>query len=126
MTTNDTRGRVDPRRVVQGYYDALDADDIDAVLAAFSGDVLYRRPGYDRIVGLEALRRYYASDRKLAPGRHVVRSMLVDGNEVAAHGQWEGELREGGRRSVGFAAFFTIDGNGRIASHTTYFHVPAV
>lgn len=124
-TTNDVRGR-DPRRAVQAYYDALDAGDIDAVLAGFSGDVLYRRPGYDRVVGLEALRRYYASDRKLAPGRHVVRSMVVEGNQVAAHGEYDGELREGGPRSVGFAAFFVFDAHGRIREHTTYFFVPAV
>lgn len=126
MSTNDTRGRVDVRHVVQEYYDALDAGDTESVLALFSGDVLYRRPGYDRMMGLEALRRYYAKDRKLAPGRHVVRSLVVDGAQVAAHGEWEGELREGGRRSVGFAAFFVFDATGRISEHTTYFFVPAV
>ena len=111
---------------MQTYYDALDGDDLERVLGLFSGDVLYRRPGYDRITGLAALRRYYEAGRKLAPGRHVIRRMVVDGPDVAAHGEWEGDLREGGRRSVGFAAFFVFDSGGRIAEHTTYFFVPAV
>lgn len=116
----------DLRQAVLGYYDALDADDTEAVLEFFSGDVLYRRPGYDRMIGIEALRRYYEETRLIAPGRHVLRTVIVDGSNVAAHGEWEGELREGGRRSVGFAAFFVFDGNGRAAEHTTYFFTPSV
>ncbi len=116
----------DLRRAVQGYYDALDADDVEAVLEFFSGDVLYRRAGYEPMVGIDALRRYYEQTRLIAPGRHVLRTMVVEGANVAAHGEWEGELREGGRRSVGFAAFFVFDGNGRASEHTTYFFVPAV
>ena len=116
----------DLRRAVQGYYDALDADDLEAVLEFFSGDVLYRRPGYDRMVGIDAVRRYYEESRLIAPGRHVLRTLVVEGHNVAAHGEWEGELKEGGRRTVGFAAFFVFDGNGRACEHTTYFFVPAV
>ncbi|MDO5711395.1 MAG: nuclear transport factor 2 family protein [Micrococcales bacterium] len=118
--------RPDLGRAVQGYYDALDRDDIEAVLEFFSGDVLYRRPGYEPISGLAALRGYYSDDRVLAPGRHVLRSVIVEGQNVAAHGAFEGELREGGRRSVEFAAIFVFDGNDRANEHTTYFFVPAV
>lgn len=123
---NKRAERPDLGRAVRGYYDSLDRDDIESVLEFFSGDVLYRRPGYEPMSGLEALRRYYSDDRVLAPGRHVLRSVIVDGHDVAAHGVFEGELKEGGRRSVGFAAIFSFDGNGRASEHTTYFFVPAV
>lgn len=114
------------RAAVQGYYDALDADALDEVLDYFAGDVLYRRGGYDPIVGLERLRAYYSTDRQLASGRHVLRSVLVEGNQAAAHGMFEGEKRDGSRTSVGFAAFFVFDAKDRISEHTTYFFVPAV
>lgn len=116
----------DLRRAVQGYYDALDAGDTEEVLDFFSGDVLYRRPGYERFVGIEKLREYYEGSRKLAAGRHAVRAILVDGHDVAAHGEWEGDLKDGGRASMGFAAVFAFDANGRIREHTTYFFTPAV
>jgi len=116
----------DQRHAVQRYYDALDRDDLEAVLDCFSGDVLYRRPGYEVISGMEKLRSYYSGDRQLAPGRHLVRDMLVEGNRVAAHGMYEGQLKQGERTAVGFAAFFSFDMNGRIAEHTTYFFTPAV
>ncbi|MBK7721297.1 MAG: nuclear transport factor 2 family protein [Austwickia sp.] len=118
----------DLRAAVQGYYDALDADDIEAVLSSFSGDVLYRRPGYADMVGLHQLRDYYSSaERKIAPGRHVLRRILVDHLSAAAHGVYEGQLKDGGApATVGFAAFFTFDGSGRISEHQTYFFVPAV
>lgn len=114
------------RAAVQGYYDALDREDIDAVLDYFSGEILYRRPGYQPITGLEGLRAYYTKDRLLASGRHVVRALVVEGQTVAAHGTFEGELKSGERTTTGFAAFFTFDGGGRISEHTTYFFVPAV
>lgn len=118
----------DLRAAVQGYYDALDADDIEAVLSSFSGDILYRRPGYADMVGLHQLRDYYtSSERKIAPGRHVVRRIVVEHLDAAAHGVYEGQLKDGGEpTTVGFAAFFTFDSGGRISEHMTYFFVPAV
>lgn len=116
----------DLRRSVQGYYDALDTGDMEAVLEFFGGDVLYMRPGYERFVGIERLREYYHDSRKLGEGRHVVRAILVDGQRAAAHGTWEGQLKDGSRATQGFGAFFTFDANGRITEHTTYFFTPAV
>lgn len=114
------------RACVQGYYDALDAGDTDGVLEAFSGDVLYMRPGYDRFVGLEKLREYYESSRKLGEGRHMVRNILVDGQQAAANGMWEGQAKDGSRVTQGFGAFFMFGANNRITEHTTYFFTPAV
>lgn len=114
------------KAAVQGYYDALDSDDIESVLDAFSGDVLYRRPGYETISGMDQLRAYYSADRKLTAGRHVLRAMIAEENSVAAHGVYDGALKEGGSTSMGFAAIFVFDNNGRIAEHTTYFFTPAV
>lgn len=114
------------RQAVLAYYDALDRDDLDAVLGCFSGDVLYRRPGYRTMTGIEQLRAYYETDRKLAAGRHLVRDVLVEDSQVAAQGMYEGQLRDGDRMAMGFAAFFVFDGMGRISEHTTYFFTPAV
>ncbi|GAB76864.1 Ketosteroid isomerase-related protein [Austwickia chelonae] len=114
------------RRTVQRYYEALDRDDLDAVLECFSGDVLYRRPGYPVMTGSEQLRAYYSDERRLARGRHSVRNLLVDGQQVAVQGTYEGELREGDRTVVDFAAFFVVDGNDRICEHATYFYVEHV
>lgn len=116
----------DLRRAVHRYYDALDRDDLEAVLECFSGDALYRRPGYGDITGTDQLRSYYASDRKLAAGRHLVREVLVDGQRAAAQGMYEGQLKGGERTTMGFGAFFGFDALGRISEHTTYFFTPAV
>ena len=115
------------RATVQGYYDALDRDDIDAALDYFGGEILYRRPGYPPITGLDGLRDYYTRGRKLASGRHVIREVVIDGTSAAAHGTFEGELKEGGRTTMGFAAFFRFDNaRDRIVEHTTYFFTPSV
>lgn len=114
------------RRSVQGYYDALDAGDTEAVLDFFSGDVLYMRPGYDRFVGMDKLREYYENSRKLGQGRHILRTIIVEGQQAAAHGTWEGETKDGSRVTQGFAALFAFGTHDRITEHTTYFYTAAV
>ncbi len=114
------------RQAVLAYYDALDRDDVEAVLACFTGDVLYRRPGYPTMAGIDQLRAYYETDRKLAAGRHMVRDVLVADFQAAAQGMYEGQLRDGDLMTMGFGAFFDFDGAARISEHTTYFYTPAV
>ena len=122
----ETASSEELRQAVLAYYDALDRDDMDSVLGCFSGDVLYRRPGYRTMTGIDQLRSYYEHERKLAAGRHLVRDVLVEDAQVAAQGMYEGQLRDGDRMAMGFAAFFVFDGMGRISEHTTYFFTPAV
>lgn len=126
MAMSTSRTAHDYRRLVLDYYDALDRDDMEAVLECFSGEVLYRRGGYPDIAGMDKLRDYYLGGRKLAQGRHMVRDVLVEGQRAAAQGMYEGQLKNGERMAMGFGAFFTFDNNGRIAEHTTYFFTPAV
>lgn len=114
------------RRRAQAYYTAVDSGDVEAVLACFSSDAVYRRPGYEPIVGVDGLREFYSGVRVIESGRHTVDDIVVEGERAAIRGTFDGRLRDGSDAHVGFADFFGFDADGAIAARTSYFFVGAV
>lgn len=113
---------------VRAYYRAVDADDLEALLALFTPDAVYERPGYEPFEGHEALRAFYAGDRVIASGEHVLESVVADPatSQVACHGRFEGTLKDGSATAVRFADFYELDDVARFTRRTTFFGVPAV
>ena len=60
------------RELSLAYYTAVDSGDVEAVLDCFSDDAVYRRPGYEPIVGREGLRDFYSGVRVIDSGAHEV------------------------------------------------------
>ncbi|WP_256683997.1 nuclear transport factor 2 family protein [Halococcus qingdaonensis] len=89
----------DPESVVRRYYELVDAENYDDLVALFADDVSYERPGQDAIEGRDALRTFYEEGRPLDDGSHEVHDVLVDGDTVAVRGSFSG--RQNGER-VGF------------------------
>lgn len=89
----------DRESVVRRYYDLVDADRYDDLVALFAEDVSYERPGQEPIEGRDALRAFYEEGRPLDGGSHEVRDVVVDGETIAVRGTFSG--RQGGER-VGF------------------------
>jgi steroid Delta-isomerase len=110
---------------VRRYYRLVDAGELEEMFGLFTDDVVYRRPGYDAIEGIDEFRAFYGSQRVIADGRHSVRSLVADGDRVAVEGDFHGVLRDGRRVALRFADFFSFRG-GRIAVRDTYFDAPLV
>lgn len=131
MDENVTRAQVgrrvpEPADLARAYYAAVDSGDVDAVVACFSADATYRRPGYDPIVGEAGLREFYGGVRVIVSGAHTLDEVVVQGATAAVRGRFAGRLRDGSDSSVGFADFFTFDEAGRIRERRTYFEAAAV
>lgn len=110
---------------IKEYYRLVDANDIDGILALFTANCIYERPGYDPILGSQALRRFYEVDRVIAAGVHVVGRPLTAADSAAVEGVFKGVLRSGEEVSVRFADFFHMVG-GLIDLRRTYFFAPLV
>jgi steroid Delta-isomerase len=111
--------------VVRRYYELVDARDFAAMAELFASDVVYRRPGYDPMVGLEQMLTYYRSVRVIVSGKHHLHAVLSDGSSVAVAGTFYGQVKDRGHVSQGFADFFSI-AEGKINARSTYFDAPAV
>lgn len=111
--------------IVLRYYELIDTDELDAMYRLFHEDIVYRRPGYATITGMEALREFYESDRVIASGEHTIVSLVAHDDKVAAEGEFRGTLGDGAEVSVRFADFFSFDA-GKIVWRNTYFDAPLV
>lgn len=109
----------DHEETIRGYYDAVDAEDYDAVCDCFAPDIVYERPGQQAIEGIDALEMFYREERPLSEGSHTLHGVHVDGDTVAVRGSFEG-VQNGDRVAFGFADFHELDEQGRIHRRYTY------
>lgn len=116
---------MDLRALAHRYYELVDAEDFGAMHDLFTDDCVYERPGYDPIQGRAAMEAFYGGTRVIKQGRHTLRDVVVDGDVVAVHGDFDGVLRDGTESHEGFADFLRYR-EGLIARRRSYFFRPAV
>ncbi|MCG1002396.1 MULTISPECIES: nuclear transport factor 2 family protein [Halobacterium] len=103
---------------VAEYYDAVDDERIDDLLALFADDVVYDRPGQPPIEGKVDLEAFYREGRPLEDGSHTVHDVLVDGDRAAVRGTFSG-VQDGDDVEFGFADVHVFE-DGVIAKRYTY------
>ncbi|PSQ61929.1 MAG: ketosteroid isomerase [Halobacteriales archaeon SW_8_66_22] len=107
-----------PESVVRSYYEYVDAEQYEDLVACFAEDIRYERPGQPGIEGREALRSFYLEGRPLDDGSHEIHDVVVNGNTVAVRGSFSG-LQDGREVSFGFADFHELD-DGEIVRRYTF------
>ena len=116
--------RVSVELITQLYatVDLRSWSDLDTI---FHPDIEYERPGYDVVVGLEALRQFYQHTRVIASGTHHVERVVVDGNYGACWGRFVGMRKDGAPVDERWADAFSFEG-GRIRTRRSFFFRAAV
>lgn len=120
-----TSSREQREGLARRYYQLVDAEDFPAMHDLFTDDCVYERPGYPPLRGRAEMEAFYSGTRVIASGAHRIDELLIDGERVAVHGLFRGTLRDGSASEVGFADFFTYDGD-LIAHRRSFFFRPAV
>jgi len=110
---------------VLGMFDAIDGRDFDALGRYFHPDIVYERPGYEPIRGLDALLHFYREVRRIGGGRHHVEALVDDEEGAVAMGTFRGVLKDGAEANEPFADAYRFQ-DGRIAHRRTYFFRPAI
>ncbi|MEU3750408.1 MULTISPECIES: nuclear transport factor 2 family protein [Streptomyces] len=111
---------------VRRYYELVDAGDVPGLVGLFTSDATYHRPGYEPFEGHEGLTRFYGGDRVIRTGRHTLTKVLVEGSDIAVHGEFNGELHDGTTVGLRFADFFQLTADGRFGRRDTFFFAPLV
>lgn len=107
-----------PSEVVREYYELVDAERYDDLVALFAPDVRYERPGQGAIEGRDSLREFYDEGRPLEDGAHEVHDVVADGDTVAVRGTFSGR-QDGHTVEFGFADFHEFE-DGKIARRHTF------
>ncbi|MFI7544684.1 nuclear transport factor 2 family protein [Actinoplanes sp. NPDC049599] len=111
---------------IRRYYELVDGGDVPGLVELFAPDAVYRRPGYDPLVGREALTRFYRDQRVIKDGCHSLSEVVVQGNAAAVHGTFVGTLKDGRGVTLRFADFFRFANGGPFTSRDTFFFVQLV
>ncbi|MCW2571944.1 MAG: ketosteroid isomerase [Frankiales bacterium] len=111
---------------VTRYYQAVDNNDITALLNLFTDDAVYERPGYPPLNGRADLQEFYTSTRVIQSGAHVITDRLETDRAIAVQGTFTGTVVGGQAVTLRFSDFFEIGPDERITRRTTYFFAPLV
>src|SRR6266545_2001897 len=95
--------------LVDTCYRHVDAKRTTDLIRLFAANAVYHRPGYEPIVGREALARFYAGERVIDRGQHFVENRIVSGGQIAIQGTFRGVLDDGTRVQFRFADFFRFE-----------------
>jgi ketosteroid isomerase-like protein len=109
-------------------FQAIDKREWNRLEDYFNEDVVYIRPGYSKIQGIDELRKFYAEIRVIASGHHNIERVYYDYEDrFAANviGSFHGLDREGRRLTVRFCDAYVFVGE-RITLRESYFNSPAV
>ncbi len=118
--------RVRFEELIQRYYTLVDVGNIAGLVQLIDVEAVYRRPGYEPLVGRQALERFYREERIIESGSHALATTVIEGCRAAVQGSFVGTLRDGRRVSLRFADFFTLSRRGTFSSRETFFFSPLV
>lgn len=112
--------------LVTSMFQSIDAGAWPALRQFFAPHCVYERPGFAKIVGLDALHRFYSEERQVAVGRHTRLHAYHDPfNGMVATGEFSGVLKNGEEVSAEFADLYRFQGS-LIVHRKTYFYAPLI
>lgn len=114
-----------PQAWLEAMFHAIDTATWGDFPQFFHPDVVYERPGYDDICGLDALLHFYRHVRIIGAGKHTLATALADDSHAICWGQFKGRSREGAELSERFADAYELK-DGLIRKRTTYFFRAAI
>jgi ketosteroid isomerase-like protein len=106
-------------------FSRIDASDWDALADLFHADVVYERPGYAPLAGLQRVLDFYRRERQVASGSHELERIVVQGDAAACWGRLRGTLKSGARADIRFADVYVF-ADGKIKLRRSYFFAAAV
>ena len=110
---------------IVGMFAAVDSRNWSNLPMYFAGEVVYERPGYDPIRGINDLVDFYANRRIIASGRHELDSVVINADAGAVWGRFLGKSRSGDSLDVRFADTYVFS-NGVILRRVSFFFTPLV
>lgn len=112
-------------QLVRDMFRSIDAGDWDSLGAYFAPDIVYERPGYEPLRGLEEVLRFYRDVRIVANGRHDLWRIIASDEATVCWGRFAGTSRRGEPLDERFADVYTVAGH-KVTTRATYFFRAAI
>lgn len=106
-------------------FQAIDTSDWNTVTNTFHQNIVYERPGYEPMSGLERVMHFYQKERILSSGEHRIEKIVWDGDAAACWGRFVGFQKDGAAVDERFSDVYTFE-DGKIRTRRSYFFRPAI
>lgn len=107
--------------LIDRYYGAVDEEDYDRMLTAFTDAIEYRYPGEDEMHGSDEVREFFEERRQTSETTHDVFRRLHDEEATVCEGRITGELRGEGPFEGSYVGVFEFDEAAGAISHVSVY-----
>lgn len=114
-------------QLISSMFSAIDDNAFERLAGCMDTAVVYERPGYEPIIGYDALLDFYRKTRRIRLGRHDLHRVLCQGEDVVSCGLFTGELKNGEPVTIDFSEIYRLnEQRTRILFRKTYFFQAAI
>ncbi|NEO99444.1 MAG: hypothetical protein F6K58_12345 [Symploca sp. SIO2E9] len=113
------------KELIISLFDAIDSSDWKLLVKYFDKDIVYERPGYSIIVGIDKLVHFYQHERIIAFGKHQIEHIVCEDKFGSCWGQFIGTHKNGSQINESFSDVYSFDKN-KIITRRSYFFRPAI
>ncbi|MEH2266223.1 nuclear transport factor 2 family protein [Nostoc sp.] len=113
------------KELIVTLFCAVDSYDWNLLLKCFDKNIIYERPGYEPLIGIDQLLHFYKFERIIASGKHQLEHIVIEKNHGVCWGQFMGLHKNGSPINERFADVFSFE-KGKFKTRRTHFFRPAV
>lgn len=118
---------MNPSQLIRNMFEVIDANDFDALCTCVDREIVYERPGFERVAGRDALLNFYRHVRVIRSGRHVLDTIVVDGDTAMSSGRFTGVQKDGTPVDIQFSELYRLAADRTsLVFRRTYFFQRAV
>jgi ketosteroid isomerase-like protein len=110
--------------IIELFY-AVDRRDWGSLRYIFHPEIIYERPGYEPLAGIDRVLHFYEHERIVVSGTHHTECIIVDGNNGACWGRFVGLKKDNSQADERYADIYLFE-NGMIKTRKTYFFRSAI
>jgi ketosteroid isomerase-like protein len=111
--------------LIVNLFEAIDSSDFKLLVKYFDKNIIYQRPGYHDLIGIDKLLHFYQYDRIIVSGKHLIEHIVVAEKYGSCWGQFIGIHKNGSQLNEGFADVYSFENN-KIKTRRSYFFRPAI
>lgn len=111
--------------LIVDLFRAIDSGEWSSLDSFFDRNVVYERPGYAPIVGVDRLLHFYRQERIVQSGRHELDGVVMENGRGACWGRFVGVAKDGSQLNEAFADTYVL-ADGRIIGRKSFFFKPAM
>ncbi len=113
------------KELIVTLFCAVDSSDWNLLLQCFNHNIVYERPGYEPLIGIDQLLNFYEYERIIASGKHQIEHIVIENNHGACWGRFIGLHKNGSQIDELFADVYSFE-NYKFKTRRTHFFRQAV